>query len=194
MIFLNKNCKYSIFQKLQKMEQHFFSANGTKIFDSDVGRFVEFWFAEIPQGEISRQSFFLNAIPLAIRENDDDDEDYEDTESVVKIAAAIKTIKTVSFRVQRKCDQDRIFEKILPFLSSVKKNVSGALYFLIQLIENNVGVFDIVQAPSKWKCSICMDSKDSHMCIKTVCGHFFHHACYIKFMSPICPLCRQDIV
>ena len=80
-----------------------------------------------------------------------------------------------------------------PIFDSIQKKVSGRLYALIQEVEFLCKDYEPCQAPKGWVCSICMCSKNNHLTIKTACSHFFHYGCFIKLLSPMCPMCRQEM-
>ena len=167
--------------------EHTVSASGTKVFESD--QFYEFWF----RGEIGYYST-PEKIDSLIKESESADKKiHKDLPHQVKIISCILIFRDVSFMCD-KTEAGRLYKKILPFLGSAKRHVDGQIFEIIQKIEYKHGRNEIVYAPAKWKCSVCLTSANSHMCVKTKCGHFFHHGCYIHLTSPICPLCRQDIV
>lgn len=86
------------------------------------------------------------------------------------------------------------YMKCFRFFENVSRFVKGPLHRIINLVEFQNGVLEPVQAPRGWTCSICLSSRDSHLCKKTKCGHHFHVKCCILLSSPACPLCRGFMI
>lgn len=42
-------------------------------------------------------------------------------------------------------------------------------------------------------CAICLEEMNVDIHI-TICNHQFHETCIENILTPICPLCRQDLV
>lgn len=74
------------------------------------------------------------------------------------------------------------------------RHVKGPLHQLINTMEFHDGLLEPQDAPSDWTCALCLSSKDSHLCRKTKCGHYFHFGCAKSLTSPACPLCRGFMV
>jgi hypothetical protein len=123
-----------------------------------------------------------------------DNVQYNDEQYINKcIVIAIMIIKKFAFSGISSCPkyEREIASLILPFLKYVKQFISGSLYTFISQIQFKWGLIEPQQAPKGWKCSLCLESKYSHMTVKTECGHFFHVKCHAHLTNPSCPLCRQ---
>ena len=82
------------------------------------------------------------------------------------------------------------YAKSTPYFRSIKPHVCGRLFRLIQYFQNAFDTVTPQQAPSGWVCSICLRNRDSHLCTKTSCNHFFHYGCFVMLESSVCPMCR----
>jgi hypothetical protein len=99
----------------------------------------------------------------------------------------VKLLSKIENRRQRRQE----YIKCRASLTFVSLHVSGKLYTRIRELEYQHCDVEPAQAPRGWTCAICMTSKDSHLCEKTLCGHYFHIGCAQNLTSPACPLCRS---
>lgn len=113
----------------------------------------------------------------------------EEEEKILRICIAIRIL--VHLGSVSSVERKRHYEKFSDFFRVAMRSVNGSLYTLFRKVENQLGVIEPVQAPRGWSCSICLASGNSHLCLKTECGHYFHIGCAGNFTSPTCPLCRQ---
>ena len=115
----------------------------------------------------------------------------ENSEEILEkmVYTCLRLIKAIFDIEDVKCRRQE-YQKYRTDFTTVSLLVTGKLYTQLRDIEYQLSDVDPAQAPKGWKCSICMTSKDSHLCEKTLCNHYFHIGCARNFNSPSCPLCR----
>ena len=106
------------------------------------------------------------------------------------VYTADQLVKLLS-KIENRRHRREEYIKCRASLTFVSLHVSGKLYTRIRDLEYQHCDVEPVQAPRGWTCAICMTSKDSHLCEKTLCGHYFHIGCAQNLTSPACPLCRS---
>ena len=151
------------------------SADSKIIFDTSSGIWISTWNSEI----IFSIEEFMEIFYASPKEDDIFD--------ILLVSCAIYCIRLIRNNPM----ENNLIYRCLPLLKYVKSRVSGSLYASIRNLEIKWFFVLISYAPKNWCCAICLESKNSHSCIKTKCGHYFHYGCHILLESPVCPMCRQ---
>jgi hypothetical protein len=154
------------------------AAGDQEIYNSNHITWMNVWMAQVPKS--------VKEILECVTSLSEDDGYYIER----CIALAIILVKKHSFEKSVESRQDMASD-MLPFLVYVKQFVSGSLYTFINHIQFKHDTVVPQQAPKGWKCSLCLSSGDSHLTLRTECGHIFHYRCCIHLTNPACPLCRQ---
>ena len=102
----------------------------------------------------------------------------EETGAII-ICVADRLVNMI-FNIENPKERDQAYKKCRGYLIFVSLTVQGKLYSRIRQLEYQLCDVEPMQAPKGWKCAICMTSKDSHLCERTLCGHYFHIGCSLK--------------
>ena len=153
------------------------AADDQVVYNSNHLFWMDFWLSE---SELSLEEL----LGVGLKLNEEEEESLYVKKVIITAIFIVKKIAIGSNDIIR-------VKPALPFLLYAKQFVSGILFTFISQIQFRYGLIEPKQAPKGWKCSLCLESKDSHFAKMTECGHYFHCKCLAHLTNPSCPLCRQ---